>query len=153
MTSRPASGSRRRRAGGPLALGLAAAACGAGGFEVPAHPHPEGAPAEAVLFMPPPAQVEHIGAEPPARGCLWADGQWVWSAQRWEWRPGNWVRPPEGCRYSAPALEWAPGGKSGILYYRPGRWYFVGEPTICQAPVICPSQSPTPPSAEATPGS
>jgi hypothetical protein len=153
MTSSAASGSARCGGALMLGLGLVALACGAPAFEVPTYPHPEGAPAEPVLFMPPPAQIEHIGAEPPAKGCLWADGQWVWSAQRWEWRPGSWLRPPEGCRYSAPALEWAPGGKSGILYYRPGRWYSVSEPAHCPAPVICPSQSPAPLNAEATTGS
>ena len=136
-----------------LGLGLAAIACGGAAFEVPSHPHPEGAPAEPVSFMPPPPPIEHISAEPPARGCLWADGEWVWSAQRWEWRPGNWLRPPEGCRYSAPTLGWAPGGESGILYYRPGRWYAVNEPAICPEPVSCPYQSPLPVPTEAPLGS
>jgi hypothetical protein len=134
-------------------LVLLVAACGAPAFAVASHPHPEGSPAQPVAFMPPPAQIEQVAPEPPAKGCLWADGQWVWSAQHWEWRAGSWIRPPESCRYSAPSVQWAPGGKSGILYYRPGRWYSVTEPVICPEPVSCPSQSPIPPNAEATLGS
>jgi hypothetical protein len=122
----------------PLAFG-----CGTSSLAVPSYPHPIGAAAEAVAFMPPPAQIEHLDSKPPARGCLWADGQWIWAAQRWDWRPGAWVRPPEGCRYSAPTVQWAPSdtAKQGILYYRPGRWYSVSEPKACAEAVICPTQS------------
>ncbi|HWO10756.1 MAG TPA: hypothetical protein VNN80_14785, partial [Polyangiaceae bacterium] len=115
---------------------------------VPSSPHPDGARAEAVEFPPPPAQIEHVDATPPASGCLWADGQWLWVSQRWDWHAGGWIRPPEGCRYSAPALEWAPGGQAGILYYRPGRWYSVDQLEPCPDPVSCPAQSPTLDSAE-----
>jgi hypothetical protein len=132
---------------------LALASCGSPGILVPSHPHPEDAPAEPVLFLPPPARVEHIAEEPPAQGCLWADGRWVWSAQRWEWHSGSWIRPPANCRYSAPTVEWGPGGKSGILYYRPGRWYAVSEPETCPEPVSCPHQSPLPLGTEAPLGS
>ncbi|HTV17591.1 MAG TPA: hypothetical protein VMG12_02945 [Polyangiaceae bacterium] len=121
-----------RRAWLGVALG-----CGSPSYDVPRYPHPEGAPAEPVSFPPPPAQIEQREEKPPARGCLWADGQWVWAAQRWDWRPGGWVRPPEGCRYSPPTVQWAPGGEQGILYYRPGRWYAVSEPKICADAVSC----------------
>ena len=154
------------RRGGLLPGGLALAACaaslgfgvgigGCGGSSpaVPQYPHPEGAPSEAVGFMPPPAPIEQLDAEPPARGCLWADGQWVWKAQSWDWRPGGWVRPPAGCRYSAPTVQWGPGGTSGILYYRPGRWYSVSEPKICPDPVNCPAPSPSRSNTEASRGS
>jgi hypothetical protein len=142
----------------PSVAGLAALAalgCGTSSFEVPTYPHPDGAPAEVVGFMPPPAQVEHLDSKPPARGCRWADGQWIWAAQRWDWRAGAWIRPPEGCRYSPPTVQWATvrrapsesneqTDKQGVLYYRPGRWYSVGEPKACAEPVICPTESPAP---------
>ncbi len=128
-------------------------ACGSSSFAVPRYPHPEGAPAEAVGFPPPPAQIEHLDAKPPAPGCLWADGQWVWAAQRWDWRPGGWIRPPEGCRYSPPAAVWVPTGEQGTLYYRPGRWYAVNEPRICTDAVSCPTPNPIPFAAKAFTGS
>ncbi len=117
-------------------------ACGGANIAVPSYPHPESAPAEPVTFPPPPAQIENIQKEPPARGCLWADGQWVWTSQRWDWHPGGWVRPPEGCRYSAPTVTWGATGATGVLYYRPGRWYSVSEAKICADPVSCPTTSP-----------
>jgi hypothetical protein len=117
-------------------------ACGAADLGVPSYPHPEGSPAEVVTFPPPPAQIEHLDAKPPARGCLWAGGQWVWATQHWNWRPGSWVLPPEGCQYSAPTVQWAPVGETTVLYYRPGRWYSVDEPKLCPDPVSCPAQSP-----------
>ena len=127
-----------------LAIGLALGgiagsglACGSPSYEVARYPHPEGPPPEPVSFLPPPAQIEQLDEKPPAPGCLWADGQWVWKAQRWDWRPGSWVRPPAGCRYSPPTVQWAPGGEKGILYYRPGRWYSVSEPKICAEAVSC----------------
>jgi hypothetical protein len=127
-----------------------ALACGAPGLAVPTHPHPEGASAEVVGYMPPAAQIEHLDGAPPARSCLWADGQWVWGAQSWAWRPGAWVRPPLGCRYSAPTFAWAAsasssgmGERRGVLYYWPGRWYSVSEPKVCsEAIVTCPAPSP-----------
>ena len=132
-----------------LAAALAAGGCGTPSLAVPSHPQPPGARATAVGFAPPPAPIEHVDATPPAPGCLWADGQWVWVPQRWDWHPGGWIRPPEGCRFSGPTLEWAPGGPAGILYYRPGRWYSsVQTLEPCPDPVSCPAQSPTPASAE-----
>lgn len=105
---------------------------------VQSHPQPEFAPAEPVMSPPPPAQIEHFDAVPPAPGCVWADGQWVWALQRWDWRPGGWIRPPEGCRYSAPTTIWAPSSNDrGTLYYRAGRWYSVTEPKVCPEPVSC----------------
>lgn len=137
-----------------LAAALAAGGCGAPSVAVPSQPHPAGAPAEPVGFPPPPAPIEHLVGSPPARGCLWADGQWIWVPQRWDWRPGGWVRPPPGCEYSAPELEWAPGGTAGILYYRPGRWYSVPELQPCPEPVSCPAPSPafTPSRSQSTEG-
>jgi hypothetical protein len=134
----------------PLAMALGVLgswACGAADLGVRSYPQPEGSPAEVVTFPPPPAQIEHLDAKPPAKGCLWADGQWVWATQHWNWRPGGWVRPPEGCHYSAPTLQWAPSGETSsgettVLYYRPGRWYSVEEPRLCPDPVSCPDQSP-----------
>jgi len=131
-----------------LALG-----CGGGSLSVPSYPHPEGVAGEAVTLMPPPAQIEHLDAQPPAPGCLWADGQWVWAVQRWDWRPGGWILPPSGCRYSAPTVGWVRSGEQGILYYRPGRWYSVGQPRTCPAAVSCPTQSPIPAQPEASSGS
>jgi hypothetical protein len=125
-----------------LAAALASG-CGAPGLAVPSHPHPAGALAEPVGFPPPPAPIEHLVGTPPAEGCQWADGQWVWVPQRWDWRPGAWIRPPVGCEFSTPELEWAPGGATGILYYRPGRWYSVRDLQPCPDPVSCPAQSPT----------
>jgi hypothetical protein len=124
--------------------------CGAADLAVPSYPQPQGsapgAPPEVVAFPPPPAPIEHLNDEPPARGCLWADGQWVWATQHWNWRPGAWVRPPEGCHYSAPTLQWVASGdtpgETSLLYYRPGRWYAVDEPKLCPDPVTCPVQSP-----------
>ena len=58
--------------------------------------------------------------------------------------PGGWVRPPEGCRYSPPTVQWAPGGEKGILYYRPGRWYSVSESKVCADAVSCITPSPYP---------
>lgn len=133
----------------PLALsallGLGPA-CGSPRFDVPRYPHPESSPAEPVSIPPPPAQIEQVAERPPAPGCLWADGQWVWTVQRWDWHPGGWVRPPEGCRYSPPTVQWAPapGSAQGILYYRPGRWYAVGEPKICPDAVSCTTPAPSP---------
>jgi hypothetical protein len=153
-TRAPSPGALRAAVVLGAALGCAAVlGCGAARFEVPTYPHPEGAPAEPVGFMPPPAQIEHLESEPPAPGCLWADGQWVWVALRWDWRPGGWVRPPAGCQYSPPTVQWALSGKQGVLYYRPARWYSVGEPKRCADAVSCPSQSPLPSSAEASLGS
>lgn len=117
-----------------FALGIA---CGGSNIAVARYPHPDFAPAEPVGFLPPPAQIEQIESTPPAAGCLWADGQWLWAAQRWDWRPGAWIRPPDDCRYSGPTAEWAPSGRAGVLYYRPGRWYSVTEPRICPDPVPC----------------
>jgi hypothetical protein len=133
---------------------LAALGCGASSIAVRSYPHPQGARAEVVGVMPPPAQIEHLDSKPPAQGCLWADGQWLWAGQRWDWRPGAWVRPPEGCRYSAPMFEWAPSDtdQRGVLYYRPGRWYSTGEPKACPPAVICPTESPLPANAEASLG-
>lgn len=125
-----------------LAVVLALPGCGSGQLAVRSHPHPEGAPAEPVAFLPPPAQPEHLDDAPPAEGCQWADGQWVWVSQRWDWQPGGWIRPPAGCQYSAPALQWGPGGQTGVLYYRPGRWYSTGSLDACPDPVSCPTQSP-----------
>lgn len=121
---------------------LAAAAtvllrCGATPLTVPSHPQPGFAPAEPVSFAPPPAQIETFASEPPAPGCLWADGQWVWVAQRWDWRPGRWISPAPGCRYSAPTLEWVASAGSSVLYYRPGRWYSETEPKPCPDPPSC----------------
>jgi hypothetical protein len=119
--------------------------CGGPNRFVVSYPHPEGAPAESVGFPPPPAQIETLSTEPPASGCLWADGQWVWVAQRWDWRPGGWILPPEGCRYSAPTTSWAlgPDGAS-VLYYRPGRWYSVIQSRVCPDPVSCPTSLTSP---------
>jgi hypothetical protein len=163
------------------ALGASAGwACGASDIVVPSYPQPEGAPAEVVSFPPPPAQVEHLDAKPPAEDCLWADGQWVWATQHWNWRPGAWVRPAEGCQYSPPTVHWAPsaetGGETSLLYYRPGRWYAIDDaagsentggetpvqPKPCPDPVSCPAPNPVRSSAarpspgsstEAAPGS
>jgi hypothetical protein len=118
--------------------------CGSSTITVRSYPHPDFATAEPVGSPPPPAQIENLEHEPPAAGCLWADGQWVWTAQRWDWRPGAWILPPEDCRYSAPTIRWAASGATGVLYYRPGRWYSVSEPRTCPEPVPCPSTTPKP---------
>lgn len=112
-------------------------ACGSGSVSVPSHPHPPFALIEIVASLPPPAQIEHVDVEPPVEGCLWADGRWEWNVQRWDWRPGGWIRPPEGCRYSAPAASWASEGGKAVLYYRPGRWYSLTEPKVCKEPPSC----------------
>jgi hypothetical protein len=153
------------------ALGAGASwACGAADYGVPSYPQPAGSPAEVVTFPPPPAQIEHLSDKPPAEGCLWADGQWVWATQHWNWRPGSWVRPAEGCQYSAPTVQWAssrgPSGETSLLYYRPGRWYSVnetaddetadgtafGKTKPCPDPVSCPAQSPVRSNTEAKTG-
>jgi hypothetical protein len=137
--------SRGRRLSNALGtLGMLGLGCGSPRYDVPRYPHPAGSPAQPVALLPPPAQIEALDEKPPARGCLWADGQWVWAAQRWDWRPGGWVRPPEGCRYSPPTVQWAPGGEKGVLYYRPGRWYSVTEPKIGADAVSCIPASPVP---------
>lgn len=115
-------------------LGLA---CGSSNIAVVSHPQPAFAAAEPVTVMPPPAQVEHIEGTPPAPGCLWADGQWVWTAQRWDWRPGGWIRPPEGCQYSGPTTIWSLSGGSAVLSHRAGRWYSITEPKLCREPASC----------------
>lgn len=127
-----------------LGCALSLVGCGGSSIAVLSHPHPDFAPAEPVSSLPPPARVEQLTSAPPAPGCLWADGQWVWTAQRWDWRPGAWIKPREGCRYSAPSTEWVPVSGAGVLYYRPGRWYSVSEPRICPEPVPC-LIPPTPP--------
>jgi hypothetical protein len=127
---------------GRMVLGVLLLGCGAPDIIVPTYPHPDFASVEPVAFPPPPAQIENLEGTPPAPGCLWVDGQWVWTAQRWEWRPGGWVRPPEGCHYSAPTAHWAAAQGAGVLYYRPGRWYSTTEPKLCPDPGNCPSPSP-----------
>jgi hypothetical protein len=120
--------------------GAVVLACGAADFTVPRYPQPDSVPAEPVAFPPPPAQIENLEALPPAPGCLWLDGQWLWATQRWEWRAGGWVRPPEGCQYSAPeAPRWAATDGAGVLYYRPGGWYSIDTARACPYPVSCPT--------------
>jgi hypothetical protein len=140
VISRGAQGAKTL--GALLALGVGLG-CGSPSYDVPRYPHPDGAPAQPVGLLPPPAAIEQLDEKPPAKGCLWADGQWVWAAQRWDWRPGGWVRPPEGCRYSPPTVQWAPGGEKGVLYYRPGRWYSVSEPKVCPDAVSCLPSNPS----------
>ena len=111
--------------------------CGGSSVSVPSYPHPEFAPADVVGSLPPPAQIEHLDEAPPLPGCLWADGQWQWNAQRWNWRPGGWIVPPDGCRYSAPEARWSSNASTAVLYYRPGRWYSVTEPKVCKDPMSC----------------
>jgi hypothetical protein len=121
-----------------LAVAFALGACGGSGFAVRSYPQPDFAPAQAVGFAPPPAQIETVAEEPPARGCLWADGQWIWAGARWDWQPGSWIYPPAGCRYSGPTSRWVAAAGASLLYYRPGRWYSETEPKACPEPVGCP---------------
>src|SRR5688572_6426982 len=85
-------------------------ACGGARLAVESYPQPPSAVATPVGYPPPPAQIEHLAATPPAPDCLWLDGRWVWVARGWDWVPGGWVRPPSGCRYSAPTVTWATSG-------------------------------------------
>lgn len=133
----------RLKAGGSRVLVSILLGCGGPNIAVPSHPQPEFATAELVATSPPPAQIENLDVTPPAPGCLWVDGQWAWAAQRWEWQPGGWIRPPEGCQYSAPIASWVATNGPGVLYYRPGRWYSVAARRACPEPEKCPSTSPS----------
>ncbi len=141
-----------RRAQGLAASGLAVlsgtvalvCACGGPNVGVPLYPQPAFAPAQRVDYAPPPAQIETLPETPPAPGCRWVDGQWVWSSQRWDGRPGGWIQPPERCRYSLPSQSWALVQGAAALYYRPGRWYSVSEPQICPDPPPCAGTAPRP---------
>ena len=132
------SAQRWRPHSGRAALVAALAVGCAENLTVPVQPQPAFATAQRVDSAPPPAQIEYLSSEAPRRGCRWVDGQWIWNARRWDWRPGGWVQPPAGCRYSLPSTTWVGAEGSGALYYRPGRWYSVSEPKICPDPAPCP---------------
>ena len=128
---------RRAAAALVAALGVAVLGCGRAGPGVARHPQPPFATTQRVPMPPPPAQLEYLSSEPPSPGCRWVDGQWLWTSQRWNWRPGGWIQPPEGCRYSSPTLTWVEEQGAPALYYRPGRWYSVSEPKACPDPAPC----------------
>ncbi len=116
---------------GGLSLG-----CGRSSWAVPDYPQPDYAPAQMIPQEPPPAQIEYLPDQPPAPGCRWVDGQWIWASQHWTWQPGGWVHPPADCRYSAPAARWDLAQGRPALYYRLGRWYSLSRPEAC-VPVPC----------------
>jgi hypothetical protein len=116
--------------------------CGGPQLAVDSYPQPDFARSEIVASPPPPTQIETLSGQPPRPGCRWQDGQWLWLSQRWDWRPGGWVLPPEGCRYSAPLARWGVSQGSAALYYTPGRWYSVSQPKTCPDPAPCPGTDP-----------
>jgi hypothetical protein len=126
---------------------VALAACGGPGFMVPIQAQPDYAPAVEVPEPAPAARIEYVTPTPPEQSCRWVDGRWAWQGAGWRWEAGRWVYPPALCYYSLPALNWAARGTSGVLYYRPGRWYSSVEPRICPEPPRCGPELPDPSSA------
>jgi hypothetical protein len=116
---------------------LALCGCGAAAFTVPTEAQPAFAQALEVPEPPPPARIEYVSPTPPEQGCRWVDGKWSWRGAGWRWEAGGWVHPPELCYYSLPELSWLARGPTGVLYYRPGRWYSSVEARICPDPPRC----------------
>src|SRR5262245_19995564 len=114
-TRAPGAVGAARAVGAAVAL-AAALSCGGADLGVPAHPQPAFALAQRVPLPPPPAQVEALSGTPPSPACRWVDGQWTWTSQRWDWRPGGWIQPREGCRYSLPSLTWVEEEGAPALY-------------------------------------
>jgi hypothetical protein len=136
------------KSGHLAALASCLTACSGSNLGVPVEPQPEFASAVEVGEPPPPARIEQIAGTPPEAGCSWQDGQWLWRAG-WHWQRGAWVRPPEGCYYSLPVMNWVARGTTGALFYRPGRWYARAEARVCPDPPRCGDQQQAPAGAAA----
>jgi hypothetical protein len=134
----------------PRTVGLAVALMPAVGCGSELRAAPTGLPAhgaEAVVveYPPPPAQVEHIDADP-GSPCAWVDGHWNWVGRHWRWVSGGWVVPPPGCVISRPVLAWLPTEAGGTLYYWPPMWFRQagGTDAGCPAPEPCGRAGPIP---------
>jgi hypothetical protein len=57
------------------------------------------------------------------------------------------VHPAELCYYALPVINWVARGPSGVLYYRPGRWYSSVETRTCPDPPRCGPDQPDPANA------
>lgn len=119
------------------AVTLALAGCGASTPLVATGPHPPHVQEfVAVLYPPPPAQVEELPDAAPAPGCAWVDGHYGWEGRRWEWQPGRWVRPVDGCYYAPPVVAWSKAGGER-LYFTPPRWYKDDASELGEAHAFC----------------
>ena len=60
-----------------------------------------------VDYPPPPAKIEEIRIAHSSGGaCVWRDGYWDWTGGRWEWQDGRAVLPAKGCLYAEGKLLW-----------------------------------------------
>lgn len=132
----------------PLGFGLAATlatTCSPVLRTAPSGLPSDGSEAVMVAYPPPPAEVQHLGADP-GPPCAWVDGHWRWLGRRWQWAHGGWFVPPEGCVLSRPVLAWVPTESGGALYYWQPRWFrqsgAVGAG--CDAPKPCGTTGPPP---------
>jgi YXWGXW repeat-containing protein len=98
----------------PLLLVLA---CG-GELPGPTYVQQRGSALASVPYPPPPARVEFVPSRP-VSGAVWIDGEWAFRGRRWSWRPGRWVVPPAGARFSPWTMVRA---DDGTIYYAPGAW-------------------------------
>jgi hypothetical protein len=120
--------------GGVLTLVLG---CGSRLRAAPTGLPTHGAEAVVVAYPPPPAQVQHIDADP-GPPCAWVDGYWRWVGRHWRWMSGGWVVPPPGCVISLPVVAWLPTETGGTLYYWPPMWFRTGGTDAdCPTPEPC----------------
>ena len=101
-----------------VALLAAHTACSAPRLPHPPYvKHPTSA-LEEVPYPAPPPLVENV-PELPAKGALWVDGEWRYSAGQWRWNRGSWVAPVAGIAFSPPVEV---RSQDGTLYFAPGTW-------------------------------
>lgn len=79
--------------------------------------HPTSA-LDEVPYPAPPPLVESVPPQP-AKGAVWVDGEWRFSARQWRWTHGVWVMPPAGLAFSPPVEV---RSADGTLYFAPGTW-------------------------------
>jgi len=92
-----------------VALSLLVLACGGPRLvTVPLGPRPAQVAPVKVDYPPPPAEIEEIRIAQGSGGrCVWRDGYWDWTGGRWEWQGGRAVLPSKGCLYAEGKLLWS----------------------------------------------
>jgi hypothetical protein len=75
------------------------------------------------------------------------DGEWVWQMRHWAWKPGRWLVPPAGARFS----PWTSvRDRAGTLYVAAGSWRDASGHEIEEPPTLLPAgRSPQPPEPDA----
>jgi len=120
-------------------VALNASSCASKVRQIPRGPHQfsDAVVPTAVDSKPPPAMVEDV-PQAPRRGCVWADGEWLWNRNTWTWKGGRWVELPSDCYYADPSVVWvASVHGTGVLFYTPGQWYSSKSATTCDEPKPC----------------